>query len=178
MDAGTRTRPFPRRAPVRRRPPSRGFTQVETLVTLAIAGALALAGLAVAEPTGVDLTVAQHELHGCLEQAFHQARAQGRSVTLAPATTGGPGIIPVHLPRRVKWGKPPQIPLPPGMEDPVKADETGQSHPRITITPRRTATASAWFLNDGRESLCFRLSGYGHLQVLRYRVRSRRWERA
>lgn len=178
MDTGARLRTPVTCAFARRRPSCWGFTQVETLVTLAIAGALAVSGLALIEPSGVDLSVARNEIQGCLDQAFHQARAQGCNVTVAPATTGGPNIIPLHLPRRVKWGKPPQIPLPAGMDEPRRAAGTGEAHPRITVTPRRTATASAWFLNDGRECLCVRLSGRGHLQILRYRARSRRWERA
>lgn len=178
MDAGARFRPLFPRAFGRRRLRCGGFTPTETLVTLAIAGVLALSGLALAEPSGVDLTVASQEIQGCLDQAFHRARAQGRNVTLAPASVGGPDIIPVYLPRRVKWGKLPHIPLPPGMDDPRVAATTGEAHPRITVTPRRTVTATAWFLHDGQESLCLRLSGRGHLQVLRYRLRSRRWERA
>jgi type II secretory pathway pseudopilin PulG len=178
MDAGARLRTFQPCAFARRRPGSWGFTQVETVVALAIAGLLAVSGLALMEPSGVDLTVARDEIAGCLEQAIHQARAQGRNVTVAPASVGGPNIIPVHLPRRVKWGKPAQIPLPAGMDEPRRAAGTGEAHPRITITPRRTATASAWFLNDGRECLCIRLSGHGRLQILRYRLRSRSWERA
>jgi hypothetical protein len=177
MDAGTRLR-TPHPGVFGRRRTSLGFTPVETIVSLAIAGALALGGLAVAEPTGIGLSVASHEIQGCLDQAFHQARAKGRNVTLAPATVGGPDIIPVHLPLGVKWGKPSQIPLPPDMDDPKVAATTGEAHPRITVTPRRTVTASAWFLNDGRESLCIRLSGHGRIQVLRYRLRSHRWERA
>ncbi|MBI4911988.1 MAG: hypothetical protein HY823_04565 [Acidobacteria bacterium] len=155
-----------------------GFTTVETLVTLGIAGILGLAGLSLLDLGSVDLLVAQQDLQGCLEQAVFQARAMGRPVTVAPAGEGGgPGIIPVRLPRKVSWGKPPRIPMPPGMDPTVRAASAGEAHPRITITPRRTATASAWFLNDGREAVCFRLSGHGHLQVLRYRLRSLRWER-
>jgi hypothetical protein len=155
-----------------------GFTSVETLVTLGIAGVLSLAGLSTVEFQNVDLSMAQQELQGCLDQAFVRARAQGRNVTLAAAQDGGgPGIIPVHLPRRVKWGKPAQIPLPAGMDDPAHADTVGEAHPRITVTPRRTVTATAWFLNDGKDALCFRLSGHGRLNVLRYRALNRRWER-
>jgi len=178
VDAGALSRTSIPCAIARRRPRCWGFTQVETIVALAIAGALAVSGLALMEPSGVDLTVARNEIQGCLEQAFHQARAQGCNVTVAPATTGGPNIIPVHLPRRVKWGKPPQIPLPPGMDEPVRAAKSGEAHPKITVSPRHTATASAWFLNDGRESLCIRLSGQGRIQILRYRLRTRRWEKA
>lgn len=166
-------------APARRRPPCRGFSILETMVTLGIAGVLSLAGLAVVDlQSGVDLAMAQQELRGCLDQAFVLARAQGRNVTLVPAGEGGgPGIIPVLLPRQVKWGKPAAIPLPPGMDDPRKADTLGESHHRITVTPRRTVTASAWFMNNGTDALCFRLNGHGRLYVLRYRAAQQRWER-
>lgn len=160
------------------RPTCTGFTAFETLVTLGVAGVLSLAGLASIDLRGVELSVAQQELRGCLDQAFVQARAQGRNITVVPATEGGgPGIIPVHLPRRVAWGKPAAVPLPPGMDAPKVAGTTGEAHPRITVTPRRTVTASAWFLNDGRDALCFRLSGQGRLTVLRYRAANRRWHR-
>ena len=177
MDAGTRTRTLLSGAPGRRRS-CLGFSQVELLTAVAIVSALSLCGLALAEPTGLGLTVVSQDLQGCLDQAFHQARAQGRSVTIAPATSGGPNIIPIQIPRGVSWGKPDHIPLPPGMDAPKIATTTGEAHPRITITPRHTVTATAWFLHDGRESLCVRLSGQGRLEVLRYRLRSRRWERA
>lgn len=155
-----------------------GFTSVETAVTLGIVGLLAAGGLASFDLRGLELTMAQRELQGCLHQAFVLARAQGRSVTLAPGSTGGPDIIPVRLPARVKWGKPAHIPLPRGMDDPVRADVSGEAHPRITISPRLTATASSWFFHDGREALCFRLSGRGRVTVLRYRAAQHRWERA
>lgn len=165
-------------APLRRRRQGLGFTAVETIVCLGIAGALSLAGLSTIKLNGVDLSVAQQELQGCLDQAFVQARAQGRNVTLVPAGSGGgPGILPVHLPRKVKWGKPARIPLPAGMADPTRADESGQAHPRITVTPRRTVTASAWFLHDGRDALCFRMAGHGRLTVLRWKAARGRWER-
>jgi type II secretory pathway pseudopilin PulG len=177
MGAGATFRSLPPGSAVRRRP-GLGFTSTETLITLGIAGLLSAAGLATLNFHGVDLSVAQQELQGCLDQAFVQARASGRNVTLAPARDGGgPGIIPVHLPRRVKWGKPAHIPLPHGMADPLRADSTGESHARITVTPRRTVTSSAWFLHDGKEALCFRMSGHGRLNVLRFRTVSRRWER-
>lgn len=178
MDSGARIRTLPPGAFGRRAPAARGFTHVEMVIVLGIVSLLSAASLASLDSSGVDLTIAQQEIQGCLDQAFHQAWAQGRNVTIAPGREGGAGSIPVRLPRRVKWGKPPGIPLPPGMEDPKIADVSGQAHPRITVTPRRTATAAAWFLHDGRETLCLRLSGKGHLQVLRYRLRSRRWERA
>lgn len=169
--------PFPG-DPARRRRSGLGFTTTDTVLTLGITGILALAGVALIDLSVVDLPAAQQEMQGCLDQAFVQARASGRNVTLAPAQEGGgPGIIPVQLPRRVKWGKPAQIPLPPGMADPRRADTAGEAHPRITVTPRRTVTASAWFLNDGKDALCFRLSGHGRLSVLRYRAAHLRWER-
>ncbi len=165
--------------PARRRPAGQGFTLLETVVTLGIAGVLTLAGLATVDLRGgVDLAMAQQELRGCLDQAFVLARASGRNVTLVPAGEGGgPGVIPVLLPRQVKWGKPAAIPLPPGMDAPKGADRTGEAHRRITVTPRRTVTASAWFLNNGTDALCFRLNGHGRLQVLRFRAAQHRWER-
>ncbi len=177
MGAAASFRSLPSWIQARRRP-GLGFTTTETLVTLGIVGLLSAVGLSTVSFRAVDLAVAQQELQGCLDQAFVQARASGRNVTLAPARDGGgPGIIPVQLPRRVKWGKPAHIPLPRGMEDPVRADRAGESHARITVTPRRTVTSSAWFLHDGTEALCFRMSGHGRLNVLRYRAVQRRWER-
>lgn len=162
----------------RRRRSGLGFTSAETVWTLAIVWVLSIAGLSMVDLNVVDLPAAQHEMQGCLDQAFVQARASGRNVSLAPAREGGgPGIIPVRLPKRVKWGKPAHIPLPPGMADPLRADTTGEAHARITVTPRRTVTASAWFVNDGKDALCFRLSGHGRLNVLRYRAAHQRWER-
>jgi len=93
-------------------------------------------------------------------------------------TVGDPamkGILAVNLPRTVHWGKPASIPVPPGMDEPKKAATTGQAHSSITVTPRHTATASAWFLNNGNEVICMRLSGEGHLQMLRWRRSTGRW---
>jgi hypothetical protein len=56
-----------------------------------------------------------------------------------------------------------------------RARETGQAHARITVTPRHTATASAWFVNNGRDVICMRVSGRGHIQVLRWRKSTRKW---
>ena len=125
-----------------------------------------------------ELTAAQQEIVGSLDQAFILARARGTNVTVALGKASGAGEhLPVELGRRVKWGKPDAIPLPPDMDAPVVAAKTGEAHPIITVTPRHTALASCWFLNDGREALCMRLSGQGRLQVLRWRRDRQKWTR-
>jgi len=154
---------------------SNGFSLAETSVVLGILGILAVAGTACIDFGSVELAVAQEDLRGGIQQAFHLARAKGQDVIVTLGDPGTPGILPVNLPKKVKWGKPDNIPVPPGMDEPKKAGSTGEAHPKITITPRHTATASAWFVNDGREALCMRLSGKGHLQMLRWRRSTRRW---
>lgn len=154
----------------------RGFTCVETTVTLGIVSILALAGFASVDLGGVELTVAQHEVRAALDQAFLAARARGSAVQVAFGTPAlGPDIIPVQLGHRVRWGKPAHVPLPPGMEDPKRADTEGEAHRRITVTPRHTATASAWFLNDGQDVVCMRLSGRGTVKMLRWRKSLKKW---
>ncbi len=153
----------------------RGFTLVETSVTLGILGVLGSLGVATLDFGRQDLTAAQTELQGALFEAFHLAWAQGKNVTVALGEPGTPGIVPVRLSPRIKWGKPASIPVPPGMDAPVVAGTTGEAHARITVTPRHTATACAWFLNDGQEVLCMRLSGKGHIQMLRWHKSSRKW---
>ena len=99
-------------------------------------------------------------------------------MTVALGQASGAGEhLPVQLSRKVKWGKPDHIPLPPGMDAPTVATRTGEAHAILTVTPRRTALASTWFLNDGRETLCMRLSGHGQLQVLRWRRDLSKWTR-
>ena len=143
---------------------------------MAIAGVLTLAGTWAMEDGGIELSAAHQEIHGSLEQAFTLARARGTNVTVALGKASGAGEhLPVQLGRHIKWGKPASIPLPPDMDAPLVATSTGESHPLITVTPRRTALASVWFLNDGREALCMRLSGRGHLQVLRWKHDRKTW---
>ena len=125
-----------------------------------------------------ELAAAHQEIRGSLEQAFTLARARGTNVTVALGQASGAGEhLPVQLSRKVKWGKPDHIPLPPGMDAPTVATRTGEAHAILTVTPRRTALASTWFLNDGRETLCMRLSGHGQLQVLRWRRDLSKWTR-
>ena len=104
------------------------------------------------------------------------ARGTNVKVALGKATGAGEHLA-VELGKRVKWGKPDGIPLPPDMDAPQVAAKTGEAHQIISVTPRHTTLASAWFLNDGKEALCMRLSGKGHLQVLRYRQDLKTWTR-
>jgi prepilin-type N-terminal cleavage/methylation domain-containing protein len=154
---------------------AKGFTLVETSIVLGIMSILAVSGLACLDFGGADLVIAQEDLRGSIQQAFFLARARGSNVVVTLGNPGMPDVLPVMLPRTVKWGKPTGIPVPPGMDEPKKAGLKGEAHPRITITPRHTATASAWFVNNGKEAICMRLSGKGHLQMLRWRRSTRRW---
>lgn len=156
---------------------SLGFSLVEVTLTLGITGLLGGLGLSQLDLGHQDLTAAQVELKSTVQQAVSLAHARGTQVTVGFRTPAGPDVLPVKVSRRIQWGKPAHIPLPKGMADPVKADTTGESHPRITITPRLTATASTYFVNDGAEAVCLRLSGTGHLQVLRWKADQKRWVR-
>jgi hypothetical protein len=156
---------------------SLGFSLVECCVSLGIAGLLGLGGASALRPGSADLTAAQFELKAALEQARHLAHWRGTPVKVGVRVPASPDIIPVQVSRRLKWGKPGHIPLPPGMAKPAVATLTGEAHGTITVSPRHTATASAWFIHDGREAVCMRLSGLGHLQVLRWRSERRVWER-
>lgn len=156
----------------------RGVTLVETSLVLGIVGILSAAGLGLTMTPKMDLTAIQMELPATVHQAKVLARASGRNVTVALGQPKlGPDVLPVRMSHRVKWGKPAGIPLPKGMNDPVKADETGEAHAKVTITPRLTATAATWFLNDGSDALCMRLSGQGRLQLLRWRASRKAWVR-
>ncbi|MCE1229682.1 MAG: hypothetical protein LWX11_09400 [Firmicutes bacterium] len=149
---------------------------METSVALGIVGLLSALGVGLACPTGAELAGLQVELPGAIHQAKVLARASGHNVIVALGDpTKGPDVLPVHLPSKVKWGKPAHIPLPKGMADPKVADDTGEAHAKVTLTPRNTATATTWFLNDGREALCMRLSGQGRLQLLRWRKDQKTW---
>ena len=162
-----------------------GFSLLELLAVLAVVlilGALAAAAMGTG---GAALTAVQGELRASVEQAFLLARSRGGPVRVA---LGGPvparrnrewvGVLPLTLPWGVRWGMPrPDIPLPKDMKDTVRAHLTGQAHPCITVTPAGTAEASTWFLSDGRDAVCLRLSGCGQVTLLRWRHRLRRWER-
>ncbi len=165
------------------RPGCRRFTQqgtslLELTVVMAVIAILAVVGTVTWDTGATELSAAHQEIRGSLEQAFTLARARGSNVTVALGKASGAGEhLPVQLSRKVKWGKPARIPLPPDMDMPLVAATTGEAHPILTVTPRRTALASVWFLNDGREALCMRLSGHGQLQVLRWRQDLLKWTR-
>ena len=167
------------------RGPRAGISLLELVVVLGLIAVLGgLAGFAVM-PANPGLTAVQGELRAGVEQAFLLARARGRPVRVAlgghvPACRHRAcgEVLPLTLPRGVRWGIPhPAVPLPPGMEGTVKAHLTGQAHPCLSVSPGRTAEASAWFLTDGRDAVCLRLSDRGQLTLLRWRHRLKRWER-
>ncbi|MBK8727730.1 MAG: hypothetical protein IPL96_17245 [Holophagaceae bacterium] len=158
-----------------------GFSLAETVLTLAIAGSLAL-GFCATDLERNSLTAAQTELRTTLDQAFMLAHHKGNSIKVMVKRTGAtpvaPDVLPLQLPNRVKWGSLPGVPLPKGMDDPDVADQTGEAHATITVSPRHTATATTWFLNDGREVVCMRLSGKGRLTLLRWKKDARTWGKA
>jgi hypothetical protein len=158
--------------------PAKGFTLVDTLATTGILGMLVAAGLTTTKVRGCDLAVAQMELKGSLEQAFSEARAKGRNITVSMSNEKRTDVLPVRLPRTIRFGKPDHIPLPPGVAPPKVAGSKGEAHPTITVTPLRTATAALWFLNDGEEALCMRLNGHGNVLMYRWRSHLQRWVRA
>ncbi len=161
-----------------RRSTQRGTSLLELTVVMALAAILAGVGMTQLDGGATELSAAHLEIRGSLDEAFTLARARGTNVTVALGKASGAGEhLPVQLSRKVKWGKPAHIPLPPGMDAPLVAAKTGESHAIITVTPRRTALASTWFLNDGREALCMRLSGHGQLKVLRWRRDLAKWTR-
>ena len=158
--------------------PQQGSSLLELTVAMAVAAILGIVATLGFDSGGTELTAAHQEIVGSLDQAFTLARARGTNVTVALGQASGAGEhLPVQLTRKVKWGKPDHIPLPPDMDAPVVAAKTGEAHPIITVTPRRTTLASVWFLNDGQEALCMRLSGKGHLYVLRWRKDLKAWKR-
>lgn len=156
----------------------RGTSLLELTLAMAVAGVLAVVGTLPWNSGGTELAAANQEIRGSLDQAFTLARARGTNVTVALGKATGTGEhLPVQLGRRVKWGKPAHIPLPPNMDAPTVATRTGEAHAILTVTPRHTALASTWFLHDGQEALCMRLSGHGQLKVLRWRRDLQRWMR-
>ena len=158
---------------------SRGYSLTELCICLGIVGIMSAISASAFSGSGPGLASVQQDLDGALYQAFHQARAQGRNVYVAlGAKSASSDVLPVTMPRSVSWGKPANVPLPPGMDKPVVADKTGEAHGRITVTPRHTTTATAWFLTDGQDVLCVRLAGHGERQMLRWRAAKRTWGRA
>ena len=161
-----------------RRSSQQGTSLLELTVVMAVVAILALVGTFQWDTGATELSAAHQEIRGSLEQAFTLARARGSNVTVALGAASGAGEhLAVQLSRKVKWGKPAHIPLPPDMDAPLVAAKTGEAHAILTVTPRRTALASVWFLNDGQEALCMRLSGHGQLQVLRWRRDLTKWTR-
>ena len=157
---------------------SRGFSLIELCICMGIVGILSGVGASALSLSSPGLTSVQQDLDGALHQAFHQARAQGRNVQVAlGAKSASSDVLPVTMPKNVRWGKPASVPLPPEMDKPVVADKTGEAHGRITVTPRLTTTATVWFLTDGRDVLCLRLAGNGQRQLLRWRAAKRTWGR-
>ena len=165
----------------------RGHSLLELLLVLALvalAGALGVAFLVRGNPGFGSL---QGELRAAVEQAFLLARGSGQEVRVAlgghtaacrhPQDCGE--ILPLTLPRGVRWGVPdPSMRLPEGMPRPERAHLTGMAHPCITVTPEGTALADVWFLTDGRDVLCLRLAGIGEITLYRWRQRSARWYRS
>lgn len=156
----------------------RGVSLIEMLTATGIAGALGLGAFGSFGVRGPALTVAAQELQGSLDEAFAQARASGQPVEVSATATRGVGHLPVSLPRSIQWGLPSGIPLPPHMEATTRVAARGEAHPAITVTPRHTATATAWFLNDGSDVLCLRINGHGRRTLLRWRAARHRWGRA
>jgi hypothetical protein len=144
-------------------------------MALGIVGVLASTGVSMMDLHGYELTMIQQEFQGSMFEAFNLARAQGKNVIVALGDPRAPGIVPVPMPPHVKWGKPADVPVPAGMEEPKVAGTTGSAHPRITVTPRHTVTACAWFVNDGKDVVCMRVSGRGHLEVLRWHHLTKKW---
>jgi hypothetical protein len=156
-----------------------GHSLVELVLSLGLAASLAaMAGLG-PPGGGLALTAVQGELRAAVEQAFRLARARDRPVRLAlgPGAGATGELPPLVLPRGVRWGLPgPAVPLPPGLAPPVRAHQAGVAHDAITVTPGGTAEANVWFLTDGRDAVCLRLSGGGALTLLRWRRRTGRWD--
>ena len=155
----------------------RGMSLIEVLVATGIAGALGMGALGAAQLQGPSLTVAKQEIEGSLDQAFSLARVSGQPVEVSASRVKDVGHLPVSLPRTIHWGLIPGTPLPPNSDATVKAATTGEAHAAITVTPRHTATATVWFLNDGKDALCVRVNDHGLMTTLRWRADQRRWGR-
>lgn len=156
----------------------RGMSLIELLTATGIAGVLSMGALGAARFTGPALTVAGQEIEGSLDQAFILARNSGQPVEVSATTTKGIGHLPVCLPRSLHWGLPEGIPLPPHMDSTTRAAAMGEAHITITVTPRHTATATVWFLNDGEDALCLRVNDHGRVNLLRWHASRHRWTRS
>jgi len=120
------------------------------------------------------LRAARVELDRSLRLAFRLASLHHRTVVLEPRRQPAEGRIAVRLPKGVRWGRPPAIPLPPSLED--SGWRGGDPHP-ITVMPQRGALANVWFLHHGQEALCLCLDLSGSVELLRYRPRLGAWTR-
>ncbi len=156
----------------------RGMSLLEMVTATGIVGALGLGAFTSFQIQGPALTVAAQEIQGSLDEAFAQARASGSPVEVSATATRGLGHLPVNLPRSIHWGLPSGIPLPPNMDPTTRAATSGEAHAAITVTPRHTATATVWFLNDGCDALCVRVNGHGRTTLLRWRASRHHWGRA
>ncbi len=156
----------------------RGMSLIELLASTGIAGALGLGALGAARFKGPALTAAGREIQGSLDQAFVLARNSGQPVVVSATTAKDIGHLPVSLPRSIHWGLPDGVQLPPHMDSTSRAAANGEAHITITVTPRHTATATVWFLNDGEDALCLRVNDRGGASLLRWHASRRRWMRA
>ncbi|GEM_PF-262557 len=168
----------------RRRPALAGFSLLELTLVLGLITLLGLLAALAPPPANPALAAVQGELRASVEQAMLLAQARGVPVRVAlngpvPACRkhgDGAHILPLTLPRGVRWGLPhPAFPLPPGMLPTVRAHLTGLAHPCVTVSPAHTAEASTWFLTDGRDAVCLRVSPFGRVTLLRWRQRLGRW---
>jgi len=132
-----------------RRFSQQGHSLLELTTTMAVAAILAVAGTVLLDSGRVELTVAHQEIHGSLEQAFTLARARGTNVTVAFGKASGPGDqVVVPFGRRVQWGMPSHIPLPPGMAKPAVATLTGTAH--ATAATLIVAYEPIWAIGTGK----------------------------
>jgi type II secretory pathway pseudopilin PulG len=162
-----------------------GFSLLELALVLGIAGLLAGLGMRGLSRGHATLTAVQGELRACVEQAFLLARARGRAVRLQvgepvdpPGGSPSEEILPLILPRGVRWGVPdPGMQLPKGAEHTLRAHLTGRAHPSVSVTPGGTALATSWFLTDGEDAVCLRLSDHGDISLFRWRRRLPGWQR-
>jgi len=87
-------------------------------------------------------------------------------VVLNPGPKAGHGLLPVHLPQGVAWGRPPATPLPPCL---AGSGWQGEHPQPVTVMPEHRAAANVWFLHHGRQALCLCLGLGGTVELFRYR---------